>query len=667
MAVAAWLLSGCGGGGGGSRPQDNPLTITVSPSPVSATFAQLNLPSVVGIDATVSGKTSASVIYVIVGDSAATFTGVPDITNGGPGQYHAALRVIDTLAIGAHAGTLTISLCGDPQCNMVLGRTTVSYTVTVTENPVLTGTWAPGSIQFTAIQGDRQLHWPTSLSVPSAQLVYAQLSDAAHNVQTDQLNPIAIFPQMSASVAVIASPNLAPGIYTGNLEAVFCLDSGCSKMYRGVTNLPYALTVLPMTNLTPLASMAGAQDWLTIQGSSAHTGFVPVTLDPASFSPRWLWQSGNAANPAFTFDPVTSSGKVFTVFSPDAGSSVAPILAAIDEATGTVAWQQSVPDVPGGNTTVGVGGGVTAPAIAGGNVFVARKVGATFPPDNGRIFSFKVADGAQGFAPQDFTNFPGLFGDYYFENNVSSSTVIHGAYLTPRGSSILLPTIDDQYNKSFVSLDQNTGASSDPWPSCSATLSQANIGGTVAVDASQASYLATDSGLLLADSCQTIASAVPLATGMGPTIVPGTADVVVIGHGNLVDFDTAAMQVTWSIPASVSDVFVGSPAIVGGTLYVQNAGRLQVEARSESDGNLLWSWQAPWSDDRSFTGNVIATQNLLFISTVARVYAIDVATHQTVWVYPYGGRLAISSNGILYVNRGGPGYSTDGIAAINLH
>jgi len=668
IAVAAWLLPGCGGGGSGSsQPQGNPLTITVSPNPVSASFTQMSLPNVVGIDATVSGKTSASVIYVVVGDSAATFSGVPDITNGGAGQYHAALNVIDTLAIGAHAGILTISLCSDIQCNNLLGRTTVSYTVTVTENPVLTGAWAPGTIQLTAIHGDRQLHWPTNLSVTSAQLVYAQLSDAANVVLSDPSGPVTVFSQISASVSITVSPNVAPGTYSGTLDAVFCADSACTKMYRGVTHLPYTLTVLSMTNLTPLVSMAGAQDWLTIQGSSAHTGYVPVTVNPSNISPRWLWHSVDAATPVFALDTVTSSSKVFTLTTPDTGTSLSPILVAIDEGAGTVAWQQDIPNDQGGGSSALSGGGVTAPATVGGNVFVARRVGTMFPPDQGRIFSFRVADGSPQFAPQAFPSHPGLFGDFYFVKQSAATTFIRGVYLTPRGSSLLLPTIDDQLNKSFVSLDQNTGVSSDPWPNCSATLSQAIIAGTVAVDANQATYLATDSGLLLADTCQTIASSVPVATGLGPTIIPGTADVVAIGHGNLVNFDTAAMQVKWSIPASDSDAFVGSPAVVGSTLYLQNCGRVQVEARDESDGHLLWSWQPPWSDDITFIGNVIATQNLLFVSTWARVYAIDIATHQTVWVYPYSGRLAISSNGILYVNRGSAIYSTDGIAAINLH
>jgi len=128
-------------------------------------------------------------------------------------------------------------------------------------------------------------------------------------------------------------------------------------------------------------------------------------------------------------------------------------------------------------------------------------------------------------------------------------------------------------------------------------------------------YIATDAGLLFADTCQTIASSVPLASGLGPTVIPGTPDVVVVGHGNLVNFDTSAMQVKWSLSSHDIRRVRWKPGNRCSTLYVQNCGQLQLEARNEADGVLLWSWQPPASDDRSFVRNVVATDNLVFVST----------------------------------------------------
>ena len=38
-----------------------------------------------------------------------------------------------------------------------------------------------------------------------------------------------------------------------------------------------------------------------------------------------------------------------------------------------------------------------------------------------------------------------------------------------------------------------------------------------------------------------------------------------------------------------------------------------------------------------------------FISTNLSTYAVDLTTHKTVWSYPVTGNLALSSNGVLYL------------------
>jgi len=49
------------------------------------------------------------------------------------------------------------------------------------------------------------------------------------------------------------------------------------------------------------------------------------------------------------------------------------------------------------------------------------------------------------------------------------------------------------------------------------------------------------------------------------------------------------------------------------------------------------------------TGPIIVTRNMLLVSTVANTYAVDLSTHQQVWSYPAGGRLALSAQGILFI------------------
>jgi hypothetical protein len=80
-----------------------------------------------------------------------------------------------------------------------------------------------------------------------------------------------------------------------------------------------------------------------------------------------------------------------------------------------------------------------------------------------------------------------------------------------------------------------------------------------------------------------------------------------------------------------------------------NNNPLRLEARSETDGSLLWSWVPPASGDVGFKSEVLLTKNLAFVSTNLSTYAIDLATHKPVWSYPVIGNLALSSNGVLYL------------------
>ena len=46
---------------------------------------------------------------------------------------------------------------------------------------------------------------------------------------------------------------------------------------------------------------------------------------------------------------------------------------------------------------------------------------------------------------------------------------------------------------------------------------------------------------------------------------------------------------------------------------------------------------------------MIATKNLLLVSTAANTYALDLATHTQAWTYPAGGHLTLSAQGILFI------------------
>jgi len=652
LAVGAlFVLAGCGGGGGGGGDNTN-LPLTLSLAAIGKTVAQIDLPTTVTVNASVQGTTTASTLYIIIVDPTATFTGVPAVTQNGPMQYQASLRLSNDLTFGTHSGTLQVSICGDAACANVLGKTTAPFTITVAQNPMVTGTWSRTSISLAAVSGDPPASWAINLLTPNEPYIpYAQFSDPANIVSVAGGSQTLLAPWGLSTVQLTVASTVAPGTYTGNLNMVYCRDQPCKQMYGGITQLPYSVVVYPASNTKALTPLSGAADWPVWQGSPAHTGYVPVTLNAANFTPRWKWSLPNAV--LFVTDaltaPVTSGGKVFTAATPQ--GTVTPNLYAIDETSGLPDWQQPIPDT--GNSPTNFPDS-SPPAIAGGNVYIARIVGAATPPV-GQFFGFSVADGTAAFAPQTFPNEPVEFSE--------------PVYLTPRNGTMLLEVADSQFSKSFVKADLTTGVTTPEWATCPAAAGGA-YANSAAVDSSGKGYLITGNGLLLPDTCVTIAYNLPLTIGSGPAVVPGTSDVIAVGNGNLVDFDTTTQQIKWSANKSNTDDFEGTAAIAGTTVYALNQGQVQLEARDESTGQVLWTWHPLWQDETGFPSkNLVVTNNLVFLSTNERTYAIDTTTHQIAWIYPYLAKhLAISANGVLYIHRQGlvAGAFGESLDAINL-
>ena len=85
-----------------------------------------------------------------------------------------------------------------------------------------------------------------------------------------------------------------------------------------------------------------------------------------------------------------------------------------------------------------------------------------------------------------------------------------------------------------------------------------------------------------------------------------------------------------------------------------------VDARAVTDGALLWSWILPPGAGQVVPALAL-TDNLLFVSTSSHTYALDLQGRAAVWNYPAGGRLSISSQGILYIAQ-----STGTLSAVAL-
>lgn len=146
------------------------------------------------------------------------------------------MLLADTLAMGNYSGNLTISLCADAGCGSVLGRTTVSYAVTIAENPVLTGSFLPSTVAFMAVQGDEAVNYLLRLQSPGIlHATHARFSDSDNVLRIAGETQIISALPGSNNIEITVSPDVSPGTYTGNLEVSFCRGAECDRMYRGVT------------------------------------------------------------------------------------------------------------------------------------------------------------------------------------------------------------------------------------------------------------------------------------------------------------------------------------------------------------------------------------------------------------------------------------------------
>jgi hypothetical protein len=120
----------------------------------------------------------------------------------------------------------------------------------------------------------------------------------------------------------------------------------------------------------------------------------------------------------------------------------------------------------------------------------------------------------------------------------------------------------------------------------------------------------------------------------------GASNVLATNGGRLISFNLQSRSIGYAISSN----FRGQPTVANGVVYVATG--TSIQARSEVDGSLQWSWVPP---EGSPTGPMIATKNLLLVSTAANTYAVDLSTHNTTWSYPAGGHLTLSSQGILFI------------------
>jgi hypothetical protein len=403
------------------------------------------------------------------------------------------------------------------------------------------------------------------------------------------------------------------------------------------------------TGLTPLTKMAGAGDWTTYQGNNAHTGYVPVTLNPSVFGLRWSWVQplGGPAVPGSELVSMVVTGNdqlYVTSLAPSPGTFGAERLYALKEFDASQVWMQEINKSTGG--VIGIG----APTFASGKVFF---IGAPPGTIGTSLQWFSAADGTSATAPVGgnfYAFYPPLVvgnlvfaqDNYYGGVNAHDITtgkpVYQTNYVTYPGTNVWLPASDgtNLYIYSQTNFSQ-------------AGLATVNAQTGIAKPVIADSKWAFQTGV--GDKFN-----VPVFAASGSVFTNNAGQY-------MTRYDTNAGTLVWRF----TEYFVNNPAYSSGVLYIESAGFNRLEAHAEADGAMLWSWSPPTAFDNSFVGDVLLTNNLVFVSTNYAVYAIDVNTHQTAWSYPRAGHLALSANGVLYVvTVDNSGKSDGNIFAINV-
>ena len=405
----------------------------------------------------------------------------------------------------------------------------------------------------------------------------------------------------------IAWTSSAPGVATVTDGRVTAVGPGTCTITATADGKSASATVAVLSR--PTANWSSARDWSTYQGNALRNGYMPVTLDPVVFSPRWsrtLFQD-------VPLTPVTEgAGGLYTAtLSYFSNQRVA----AVDAATGAPRWSFSFGNIHG----------VHPPAFDGGRVFTT-----TSGHQDSYLYAFDAATGAQRFR----TSYGNQFSRYY------SPAVVNGIVYMAGGDYDGLYTFDatSGAERWFIQTAQY-----DQWaPSVRNGVVYAYTGSyapkVIAVNATTGAlqYEIPDPGFNWNGWSMNTAP-----------VLGEENDLLATQNGRLVSFDLVARRVRYQFKSS----FRGTVSVANGQVYVLDGGLLDV--RRESDGVLLWSWKAP----EGLSSNIIVTDNLIFVSSDVATYAVDIGSHRPVWSHPAGGPLTLSSQGLL-LTAGGSGVLT---------
>jgi len=372
-------------------------------------------------------------------------------------------------------------------------------------------------------------------------------------------------------------------------------------------------------------------DWAGFQGDARHSGFVNAQFDPSLFTQIWSW-----SRPAGDPEPIgginsvaTTAGKVIVTKDVYFGQGA---VYALNEADGTLNWTYAF----GSMASEG------PPAFANGNVFVPT----TDPGEQCVTWAIDATLGTFQFKMPSTCQWSNFFAPTALDGSVLQTAEYGSVYSYSIFSGGL------QWEVPAGAYDQSTSAA------------DAQYAYQYGIGAGSPALKVFDrmTGVTVASIADPFASASFYSMFSAP-MLGATGDAIVFSGGGfsgraassseqfasrpLVSYNITGRAIAWRS----ANAYLTHPAIANGVIYAARNAPATLDALGEADGHILWSWTPP-AGDTSFHRNTVVTNNLVFVSTDANVYAIDLNTHQAVWHYAKPGMLAISGSSILYIATG---------------
>ncbi len=455
---------------------------------------------------------------------------------------------------------------------------------------------------------------PSNPSIVNGTTVQLTATGAFSDGSTRDLTTQVIWSSSDDTRATVSSAGLVTAIATGSTTL-----AAASGNISGSTQ---ANAFQPSTP---------SPDWVSFQGDARHSGFVNAQFDPAVFAQIWAWSAppNTGGNLVHINSVATSAGKVFVtkdIYFDQAA------LYALNEADGTLNWTYAF----GSMASEG------PPAVANGNVFVPT----TDPGEQCVTWAIDTTLGTYQFKMPSTCQWSAFFAPTALDGSVLQTAQYGSVYSYSIFSGGL------QWEVPAGAYDQSTSAADAQYAyqygistgSPALKVFDRMTGATVA---SIADPFASTSGYSMFSAPMLGASGDAIVFSGGGFSGYGWSSSEQYESRPLVSYNIAGKTIAWRS----ANAYLTHPAVGNGVIYAGRNAPATLDALSEADGHILWSWTPP-AGNTSFHRNTVVTNNLVFVSTDANVYAIDLNTHQAVWHYAKPGMLAISGSSILYIATG---------------